>query len=188
MNGGNSLVLGEREKRILSILAILFGAALVFLLYLGVVERPGLGRAERQLVKKRGSYERIAPDAAKKKEEWLMWQQGRRDAEEVRAIWFYKEEDGYLPFEADVRRILSGVAIEPSQLNYSYDDVRGEKTLRVGVTFNCSCSYFMLKRFLDDLERFPKFLFLERLDFLKTPDHGQTLELSITLTGYHAKK
>jgi hypothetical protein len=187
MNGGNSLVLGGREKRILSVLAVLFGAALLFLLYLAFVERPGLGRAERALVQKRQGSERAAADLAKRKEEAAMWLQGRRDAEEVRTAWFYQEADGIVPFVADVESILNGVAIEPTQKNYSYDDLRGEKAQRVSVIFTCSCSYFMLKRLLDDVERFPKFLFLERLDFLKTPDRGQTLELSITLTGYRAR-
>jgi hypothetical protein len=187
MNGGNSLVLGGRERTVIAALAVLFGAVLVFLLYMAVVERPGAERAERALAQKRQSHERAAADLAKRKEESQMWQQGRRDAEEVRTAWYYQEAEGIVPFVADVESILNGVAIEPTQKNYSYDDVRGEKSQRVSVTFTCSCSYFMLKRLLDDVERFPKFLFLERLDFLKTPDRGQTLELSITLTGYYAR-
>ncbi|MBN2206077.1 MAG: hypothetical protein JW742_01615 [Candidatus Aminicenantes bacterium] len=188
MNGGNNLVLGRREKRILSILAAIFGVLVVFLLYVAVVERPGLLRTERSLARARESSERAAAELARKKEEAGMWRQGRRDAEEVRTAWFYQEAEGPLAFMSDVEKILNGAAIEAGQKAYSYDDVRGEKAERINVTFNCACSYFMLKRLLDDIERFPRFLFLERLDFLKTPDRGQTLELSITLAGYRAQR
>jgi len=176
-----------REKRILSVLGVFFAAALVFLFYLGVIEKPGLGRAERELAKRQESYRNVDAERAKKKEESLMWQQGLRDIKEVRQNWYYQKADGIRPFMSDVGQILGGAAIEPPQSSYDYIEPRGENTERVSVTFNCSCSYFMLKRLLDDLERFPKFLFLERLDFHKTPDKGQTLELSITLTGYYAR-
>lgn len=187
MNGGSSLVPGRREKRILTVLAAVLAALLVFLLYLAAVERPGLGRVERSLLRARESSERAAAELARKAEEAQMWRQGRRDAEEVRTTWFYPEAEGILPFMADIEKILNGAAIEAGQRTYSYDDVRSEKAQRVSVSFNCSCSYFMLKRLLDDVERFPRALFLERLDFLKTPDRGQTLELVITLTGYRAQ-
>jgi hypothetical protein len=187
MNGGNSVLMSGREKRILFVLGVFFGAALVFLFYLGVIEKPGLGRAERELAKRRESCRNIDAERAKKKEESLMWQQGLRDIKEVRQTWYYQKADGIRPFMSDVGQILGGAAIESPQSSYDYSEVRGENTERVSVTFNCSCSYFMLKRLFDDLERFPKFLFLERLDFHKTPDKGQTLELSITLTGYYAR-
>jgi len=176
-----------REKRILSVLGVLFAAALIFLFYLGVIETPGLGRAEQALAKRQESYRKIDAERGKKKEERFMWEQGLRDIREVRQTWYYQEADGILPFIADVDEILGGAAIEPTQRTYTYDEVRGDNSQRLGVTFNCSCSYFMLKRLLDDLERFPKFLFLERLDFHKTPDKGQTLELTITMTGYNAR-
>jgi hypothetical protein len=187
MNGGNSVFVSGREKRILSVLGVLLAAALVYLFYLGVVEKPGLARTERELAKRQEAYRKVDAEREKKKTDWLMWQQGLRDLKEVRADWFYQEADGIVPFYTDIRQILGGAAIEPSEFTYNYEEVRGEKAQRVSVVFTCSCSYFMLKRFLDDLERFPKLIFLERLDFLKTPDKGQTLALSITLTGYYAR-
>jgi cell division protein FtsB len=187
MNGGNRLLLSPRDRRLLLVLGVLLGALLVYLLFLVAVEKPSLARAERELVKRQEAGRKVAAERDKKKAEWQMWKQGLLDLKEVRANWFYQEAEGYRPFLTDVRQILSGAAIEPSQFNYNYDDIRGEKIQRVSVTFTCSCSYFMLKRLLDDVERFPKFLMLERLDFLKTPDQGQTLEFSVTIMGYYAR-
>ena len=57
---------------------------------------------------------------------------------------------------------------------------------KINVTFTFTGSYPILKRFLQTLEQFPKFLLLEKVDFLKIRGDGTMLELRIILAAYYA--
>jgi len=55
----------------------------------------------------------------------------------------------------------------------------------VMVSFNFKGSYFSLKRFLSSVEEFPKFLIIEKIDFINIETQSGILGLRILLAGYY---
>ena len=59
-------------------------------------------------------------------------------------------------------------------------------SIRLGEEIIISGSYFFLKRFIDAVEKLPRFLVVEKIDFLDTSVDGSFLALKINLAGYYA--
>ena len=69
---------------------------------------------------------------------------------------------------------------------HMYFDLKDETIEKVNVTFNFRGTYDALKRFLHSMEKFPKFLFIEKIDFLNIDPERGILTLKIHVAGYHA--
>jgi hypothetical protein len=59
------------------------------------------------------------------------------------------------------------------------------KIKKVSATFNLRGSYVSLKRFIHTVEEFPKFLLIERIDFLDIDTARDALVLRVVLAGYY---
>jgi len=53
------------------------------------------------------------------------------------------------------------------------------------ISFDIKGSYLSLKRFIHSVEEFPKFLLIEKIDFLNIDARGNVLELRVVLAGYY---
>jgi hypothetical protein len=72
-----------------------------------------------------------------------------------------------------------------SRKRYGYVEFKGETIKKINVTFDIKGSYLSLKRFIHSVEEFPKFLLIEKIDFLNIDARGNVLELRVVLAGYY---
>ena len=104
----------------------------------------------------------------------------------LREKYFYNEGDVINELRLDLRKVFSESGINARSFRYSYSNLEKERIGKVSVTFTFTGTYLILKRLLQALEKFPKFLLLEKIDFLKIGAEGAQLELRIVLAGYYA--
>jgi Tfp pilus assembly protein PilO len=71
------------------------------------------------------------------------------------------------------------------QINYRYLDLEKVPIKKIVLSFNYSGTYAELKRFLAIVERFHKFLAVEKIDFQKADAESGVLNLKLTLAGYY---
>ena len=115
-----------------------------------------------------------------------MWQEARRDMEDVGEKYFYKEKDGFNQLRIDLEQILSEARMRVlGRKKYEYVEYEQERVNKVNISFNQSGSYMALKQFIDTVERFPKFLVIEKIEFLDIDPAWGDLELRVTLAGYY---
>jgi len=178
-------LLTDREKRTLSVLA---GAAVLVLLLFLFVSLGALrsyGRSEASLTK-------LTTELGKARESWNRasaesgrWDEAKGDLEAFRTKYFYDDKQGIRDLRLDLEKVFAEAGIRVSQIGYKYANLEKGKARKVVAAFTFRGNYATLKTFLAVIERFPKFLILERIDFPNTGSVTGSLELKIELAGYY---
>jgi len=178
-------VLNDKERRRISVLSLLLVFALVFLFLVSLGRRRAYHRLAGEIETKAKRLAQVEEKLAAASTEWANWEQAYKDMAELKEQYFYKEADGVNFLRVDIQKILADSGISAGRIRYEYVDRAREKEKLVAVTFNFTGSYPILKRFFETVERFPKFLVLERVRFLRVSNEGNLIELEITLVGYY---
>jgi len=177
-------LLDRREKRVAALLSSLLGMALIFFLLGSLPQVRHYSRLVSSLRSKEKSYQTAGQKTTERREEWLRWQQAQKDLEDLRKKYFY-DKDVQPKLRLDLERIFSEADVRVSSIEFSYVELKKEKTNRVNISFNLRSSYPSLKKFIYLVEKFPKFLVIEKIDFLSSESGQEVLELRVILAGYH---
>jgi Tfp pilus assembly protein PilO len=70
-------------------------------------------------------------------------------------------------------------------IRYQYSDLERLPIKKIVVTFNYAVTYADLRQFLAIVERFPKFLAVEKIDFQKIDAESGLLNLKMTMAAYY---
>jgi Tfp pilus assembly protein PilO len=177
--------LNEGERKQLSLLSLGLVLVLSFLFIASLGQRRGYLGALGDLKAREKETADIEKTRVASAEEWGRWEQAYRDIEDLKKTSFFKEEQGVNELRLDLQKILAESGITARSLRYNYISLSKEKLNKINVIFTFTGSYMILKKFLDAVERFPKFLLLEKIDFIKISGEGNLLELRIFLAGYN---
>jgi Tfp pilus assembly protein PilO len=139
------------------------------------------------LVRQRETYQSQVAENAKMEKEWLRWQEAVQDVEEIRDKYFYRNKNVFGELREDLQKIFIQTGVFSSRTNYDYSQLRTGNLEKIMVSFDWKGSYSSLKGFLDSVEKFPKFLMVEKIDFLNIETQSGALELKVTLAGYYEK-
>lgn len=175
----------KKEKKTLSFFCVLLAGVLLFLLLISLSQRRSYFSTLSSLTTKQKEYEQFNTKRAEREREWLRWQEARRDIDELRTKYFYDDKEGFQELRLDLERLLSEARIHVSRKKYNYAEFKGETINKVSINFNIKGPYLSLKRFIHSVEEIPKFLFVEKIDFLNIDAGGSTLELKVYLAAYY---
>jgi Tfp pilus assembly protein PilO len=103
----------------------------------------------------------------------------------LKAKYFYKDEEGISPLMRDTQQILNGAGIRVSQKRYDYADLKKGMYRVVKITFETTGSYTTLKKFIHSVEGFPRFLLVQKIDFLDVDPFSGGLKVKVALVGYY---
>ncbi|NQT78969.1 MAG: hypothetical protein HQ555_01065 [Candidatus Aminicenantes bacterium] len=177
-------LLDNREKRGLRFLGILLSVVVLFFLLISLPQKRSYLNALSSLANKQASYIHLNTASQGKKREWFNWQEAFNDMEELKTEYFYNEKDVIKQLRRDLEQIFNETRFRVSQIRFDYSEFKKEKIKKVSASFNISGTYLSLKRFIHTVEKFPKLLMIEKIDFLKIDAEGRMLELKIILAGY----
>lgn len=178
-------VLNEKERKTLGRLALASGLVLALGLLLVVRQRSGLRDAQDTLAKSEENRAKTEKALAEAKTQWQRWQEAARDLQAFRTSYFYGAQDVFQSLRLDLQRIFNDAGMSVPQIGYGYGDMTKSRLGKVVATFNFTGSYAALKKFLVIVERFPKFLCIEKMDFLDTGVESGALRLKIAMAGYY---
>ncbi len=176
----------ERERRRLRLLSLLLCLSLVFFFLVSLRERRSFLRLDESLTAQKAQFAKLDKERSAASTDRTKWAQAEKDLDELKAKYFYKEKDGVNALRLDLQDLLAKSGISARTLKFDYFDFDRERAKKVSVTFNFTGTYPLLKRFLEMVEQFPRFLYLERLDFVRIMGGGNTLELRVVLAAYYA--
>jgi Tfp pilus assembly protein PilO len=184
MNGIFDL-LDRKDRRILGTLCLFLILALLFLFVVALGEKRSNFESIDRLASKKENAKVIEKARQDKNTEWLKWQTTLDDMKELKAKYFYKDEEGISPLMRDTQQILNSARIRVSQKRYDYADIKEGKYRIVRVTFETTGSYAALKKFIHSVETFPRFLLVQKIDFLDVDPFSGGLKVQIALVGYY---
>jgi hypothetical protein len=179
-------LLNEKERRTLVVLAAASGLALLVLIFVAAGEMRSFRRADASA--RTRATELAKAEAARDEAgaEVRRWQEAGRDLNKLRAERFYDEKREIRDLRTDLENVFDEAGIRVSQISYRYSDLAKGKMRKVVVGFTFGGTYSGLKKFLSVVERSPKFLALERIDFLNTGSETGAMQLKIELAAYYA--
>ncbi len=179
-------LLNVKERRVLALICIFLSAALIFHMVFALHEKRTYFRSVESLASKQREYEKVLEMNKEKKAEWLRWDEARREIPQIEKIYFYRVEDVANEVRLDIRKIFQVSNVRcVSDLRFDYSEEREVRTNRIQVRFTLAGTYYALKKFIYEVERQPKFLMIEKIDFQDISPQGDAIELIIVLAGYY---
>jgi Tfp pilus assembly protein PilO len=178
-------LLDQKERKILAFLCILVVLALLFYFFIGLGKKNAYSRTIEDLSSKRAAFQTI--DANKKEQEtqWKLWQNAVQDMEDLGKKYFFAKGNAISQLRRRLQKIFRDVSLQAPPMRFEYSTFEKEEINKVLVTFNITSSYAALKRFIHAVERLPKFLVIERIDFLDIDSRTGRLRLKAMLAGYY---
>ena len=181
-------LLDAKERQLLVLLCILLSAVLVFHSAFALKEKRTYFRSVKSLPIQEKEFERIREQTSEKKREWVMWDEARRDSVEIGTKYFYREDKNINELRQDLRRIFQNAQVQIlSDLRFEYDEFQDSEMKIVKVSFTMAGPYFSLKKLIHQVEMHPKFLMIERIDFMNINTQSGRIELRIELAGYYER-
>jgi len=177
--------LSDRERQRIRLLVLLLFVGVVFLLVVSSVQRRSFMRLQNRLQARQQVLAELETKRAASTQEWAMWQASYRDIEELGKTYFYRGKEDLNQLRLDLEKILAEAGVNAKFLKYDYSTPGKNKVEKVNISFTFVGSYIILRRFLEVVERFPRFLMLEKVDFARVSAEGNVLELRIVLAGYY---
>ena len=175
------------ERRAALILAAVAAAGLFVFLYAFIQERPAAARDSGRLSEIERDYRRLSPIWAKTKADMALWREAARDMENLKQTRFYSDVKGFQDLLPDLHALFDAAGIVVGEIAFGYTDYQREGLRRVSAAFVFNGTYAALKTFLDRVERHPRFLFVEKIDFLNIGLQPGMLDLKINMAGFYER-
>ncbi len=177
--------LDGKERRTLERLGLVVLLLLAIGFLLMLVEKSAYRDARDSLETAQARRLSIEKSRAAEREDWRRWQDAERDLESLKGMSFYDEKTIYRSLRLDLQKIFNESGVNVPEIRYGYSDAEKGRIKEVVVAFDYTGGYADLKRFLGVVESFPKFLFVEKIDFLKTQEGSGVLHFKVTLAAYY---
>jgi cell division protein FtsL len=171
-------------------LTVLLGASILFaavFVYGFLQERPAARRLTARMEEAQRMDRELSREWRRAEVEWTAWRQAAADLAELKADRLYSGETGYQDFRLDLQSLFDESGFMVNDLAFSYAQYAKDGLQRITASFEFSGTYAALKSFLDRVERRPRLLCVEKVDFLDIGGRPGTLDLRITMAGYHEK-
>lgn len=176
--------LGDRERRTVSVLAAVFGSAVILLLVFGLRARLDAGRASSRREGIEAQWKTAERNRTAALSEWDRWVQAGTDVRELRGTWFYDRKEGIGAIRSDLREVLTRAGVPAMDFEYSEGEIVKERFLRVGVRFAWGGTYPAFRRLLETIETHPRALHVVKIEFRNIGGTPGYVEAGITLEGY----
>jgi Tfp pilus assembly protein PilO len=177
--------LERKDRRILGGLCLFLVLALLFLFVVALGEKRSHFDSLDSLALKKETAREMEKARQDSNAEWLKWQRTLDDMKELKAKYFYKEEEGVSPLMRDTQKILNSARIRVSQKRYDYADLKEDVYAIVRITFETTGSYTALKKLIHSVETFPRFLVVQKIDFADVDPFSGGLKVQVALVGYY---
>lgn len=178
-------LLNKKERKVLKWLALVTLAALLFCLFGTAGKRRHYFQMENLLSTKEKDYQKIQRERISKKKEWVRWKEAQDDINRLKKEYFYRGKRGINLLRIDLQKIFTRTGVRVSQIKYEYVGFKNEPFTKVRVSFEVAGNYPTLKNFIHVVEEFPKFLVIEKIDFVDLKAQGSGLTLRMGLAGYY---
>lgn len=179
-------LLSRTERRAVTALGLVIALTLVLYFSIFLPKRTSYLSRQKQIDNQQQELQRMESQRAEKKQILADWIQAQNDLQEIKAQHFYTRETGYQNVRQDLNRIFQTTGIQAERIRYDYADVRDADMQKMIIHFEVSGSYDLLKGFLFEVETFPKFIWVEKIDFGNIQEASRNIILNLTLAAYYA--
>lgn len=175
----------RKEKKILGGIGLVLFLLLLFHFFVALGEKKAYVHSQELMEVRKSEFQNISQKKARLEKDWNQWVQARQHIEELRETYLYTRDRGVETLRKDLQKIFKSSSVHISSLKYNYPESKEENFQSIQVSFDATGSYFSLKKFIHRIEKFPKFLIIEKIDFLDINSESGILKLKIVVSGYY---
>jgi len=181
-------LLRKKERRILGLIGLLLTIAIAFYFLGAQNQKKAFLSTSEAYTAKQNELSELKSNQAEKELEWQQWQEALEDMEKLGADYFYKKDSVVRDLRQDLFAIFDQNSIPNPRIKYDYADFKSESISKILSSFVISGPYFLVKKFIHSVENFPKFLVIEKINFVDIDTRSGSLKLNISLAGYYEDK
>lgn len=181
-------LLKKKERRVLLVLGLFLGAALVFYFLGGLKQKEVFASVSSTFSAKQLELGKLKSSQTEKELEWQQWQEALVDMEQLGTDYFYKKASVVRDMRQDLFTLFDRNGIPNPRIKYDYADFKEENISKILSSFDISGQYFLIKKFIHSVENFPKFLVIEKINFVDIDTRNGSLKLNISLAGYYEEQ
>ncbi|MGB9894218.1 MAG: hypothetical protein ACPLRA_07355 [Candidatus Saccharicenans sp.] len=177
-----------KERRLINRLSLVVGIVILFLIFSLFFWSHKLNAIKVEAGKLTAELEKISQQTEQSQLDFRRWQETKKDLEELKRTAFYSGEDGLEAYRQDLRALFQQAGLPMPAVSYQYEEQGNRKFKRLAASFGLNFSYPVFKRFLYQLETWPRLLLLDQINFQKIDNVSGNLQVRITLSGYYYGK
>jgi len=181
-------LLRKKERKVLGITVFLLLVSLVFYFFIGLGEKRRFFRLNESFFAGEKNIQDLKTNQDEKKLEWNRWKEASLDIEELKNNYFYNKEDIIQDLRQDLEKVFRKSSIPSPRIKYNYNAGKAEKINNMTASFNIEGPYYLMRKFIYDLEMFRKFLIIEKIDFSEINTNRGVLKIKLTVAGYYYEK
>jgi hypothetical protein len=178
-------LLSLKERRTAAVVGAVLGAGVLLLLFMALREHRAATRAAAELQATEQAYQTLSRTRNEVKKEWQGWMDAQKDMASLRTGNFFDGKKITQDLRLTLQQLFDEAGIPVTDIAYGYTEFVKESIEKVAVDFRFSGNYAMLKRLLDAVERHPRFLHVEKIDFQGFGKQPGLLDIKISLAGYY---
>ncbi len=180
-------LLRQKDRKILGFFCLLLLISFSFYFFIARGMRNSYLSFLDELKLQRESFSQTQMDRDDQKILWLKWNEALKDMDDLRDKYFYKEGTVVQSLLQDLDAIFKKGRVQTSRKKYDYAEFKDENIKKVVASFEIAGPYVVLRQFIDAVESFPKFLLIEKIDFVDIDSQTGELKLKLSLAGYYEK-
>ncbi len=181
-------LLRKKERKILGITVLLLLVSLVFYSLIGLGEKRRYFRLNESFSAGEKNIQDLKTSQDEKKLEWNRWKNASLDIKDLKNNYFYNKEDIIQDLRQDLEKVFSRNKIPSPKIKYNYNELKVEKINNMTASFNIEGYYYLVRKFIYDLENFQKLLIIEKIDFIEINTNSGALKVKLTVAGYYYEK
>jgi len=178
-------LLTTRERRFVARLSLVGGILALILIFFFFFWGHRLNQVRSEAVKLTGELNKIVQQNEQYRLDFKRWQQTKVDLEEIKKKALYYGGDGLEAFRQDLKNIIQQAGLQLPPVSYQYEETEKKHFRRLAASFGLNFSYPVFKRFLYQLETWPRLLLLDQINFQEIDNVSGAFQLRITISGYY---
>ena len=176
--------LEDRERRIVALLAAIFGSVVILLTVFGVRAGLDAGRAASRRAGIETAWSTADRSRRVSVSDWERWTQAEADIQELHRTWFYDRSVGIRALREDLREVLSKAGVTAMDFDYGEADVVKDRLRRMSIRFAWGGSYPAFRHVLETMETHARALHVAKIEFRNIGGVPGYVEAAFTLEGY----
>ncbi|HNT01414.1 MAG TPA: hypothetical protein PK266_08255 [Candidatus Saccharicenans sp.] len=177
--------LTDKERKILKRIALAGLVSLGLLIITLFFWSRRLDRLNEEALALQSEVDKLAARMEEKLAELQSWQLTQADLVEMEENSFYAGQAGIEAFRQDLSQVFQKAGLPLPPISYQYEEDQKKEFRRLSASFGVSLSYPRLKRFLFELEAWPRIWILDQINFQKIDNAAGIVDLRLTIAGFY---
>ncbi|HNS05365.1 MAG TPA: hypothetical protein PKH53_05080 [Candidatus Saccharicenans sp.] len=177
--------LTDKERKILKRIALAGLVSLGLLIITLFFWSRRLDRLNEEALALQSEVDKLAARMEEKLAELQSWQLTQADLVEMEENSFYAGQAGIEAFRQDLSQVFQKAGLPLPPISYQYEEDQKKEFRRLSASFGVSLSYPRLKRFLFELEAWPRIWILDQINFQKIDNAAGIVDLRLTIACFY---